>query len=76
MYKEDLEVQNQIINKLFIGTFSTELGSRCLEHLKKTFGDRDIYKQGLTFEQTAFRQGEASVIRKIIETLEGAKRDR
>ena len=74
--RAEMERQAQAINKLFVGTFSTQLGQRCLEHLKKTFVDRDIYQPGLTFDQTAYRQGEASVIRKIIQAIEGVKHDR
>lgn len=61
------------IHKLFVGTFETELGQKCLKHLKKTFVDRPIYKQGLTFDEVAFRQGEASVISKIIKEVEDGK---
>lgn len=59
------------IQKLFIGTFTTELGIRCLEHLEDTFVDRDMYKHGSTLEQVAFRQGEASIIKKIRQAMKG-----
>jgi len=62
------------IQKLFIGTFTTELGIRCLEHLEETFVDREMYKHGSTLEQVAFRQGEASIVRKIQQAMKG-KRD-
>ncbi len=58
------------INKLMVGTFETELGQRLLTHLAEVFIDRDIYKQGMTIEETAFRQGEASIIKKIIMEVE------
>ena len=58
------------ISALFAGTFRTELGKRTLEHLKNVFVDRDIYVKGLSFEEVAFRQGEASVVNKIIKELE------
>jgi len=58
------------IEKLFKATFSTPNGKKCLSHLKKVFVDRPIYKQGSTFEETAFREGEASIVRKIIKEVE------
>jgi len=59
-----------IIEKLFKSIFSTPNGKKCLAHLKKVFVDRPMYKQGSTFEETAFREGEASIIRKIIKEVE------
>ena len=70
IHEQELQDKRESINKLFIGTFGTELGQRCLKHLGKTFIDREIYQVGMSFEQTAFRQGQASVIRDIIKTLE------
>lgn len=64
------------INSLIVGTFQTQIGQNCLNHLESTFIDRDIYVNGLTFEQTAFRQGQASLIRQIRQTLEGATNGR
>lgn len=60
---------NQEINILLKGTFGTELGKKCLVHLESVFVDRDIYTQGMTLDQVAFRQGEASVIKKIIKEV-------
>jgi len=58
------------IHKLIVGTFETEIGKRCLEHLKATFVDREIYKVGQSFEETTLRQGEANVINKIIREVQ------
>ena len=74
--KEDRENKAAAINSLIVGTFKTPLGRRCLEHLEKTFVDRDVYAPGMTFEQTAYRAGEAAVIRQLRKTLEGAINDR
>ena len=57
------------ISALFKGTFETELGQKCLSHLESTFVNREIYKQGFTLDEVAFRQGEASVIKKILKEV-------
>ena len=57
------------IDVLIKGTFGTELGQKCLAHLKKTFVDRAVYVPGLTFEETAFREGERSVIMKLMKEV-------
>jgi len=57
---------SQEISKIFKGTFETELGKKCLEHLEKVFVNRDMYKPGMTLDEVAFRQGEASVVNKIL----------
>ena len=54
---------------LFQGTFETELGRKCLAHLESVFVDREMYKQGMTLDEVAFRQGEASVIKKILKEV-------
>lgn len=73
---EDIQRKSIEINKLLIGTFETELGRRCLDTLKTTFVDRDMYKKGMTLDEVAFRQGEASVVNKIIKSLEEANNGR
>lgn len=65
MTNEQLE-----LHKIFVGTFETELGQKCLSHLKDVFIDRDIYQPGMTLDQTAFRQGEASAIKKILSEID------
>ncbi len=57
------------INKLMVGTFETELGKRLLEQLESVFVDRNMYEKGMTLDEVAFRQGEASVIKKIRKEL-------
>ena len=59
------------IKKLMVGTFETELGKRCLEHLEKTFVDRDIAQAGMSELEIGIRQGEANVIKKIRRELDG-----
>jgi len=68
-------MSNEEIHKLFVGTFGdNELGIRCLDHLVSTFVDRDIYKVGMTLDEVSFRQGEASVIKKILKEVKGNAR--
>jgi len=57
--------QNIVISKLIKGTFNTELGHKLLDHLEKVFVDRHIYQVGQTHEETAYRQGQADVIKQI-----------
>ena len=57
------------INKLIVGTFETELGKRLLEHLESVFVDRNMYEKGMTLDEVAFRQGEASSIKKLRKEL-------
>jgi len=61
------------IHKVIVGTFETELGKRCLENLKRSYVDRPIYSEGLSFEQTAYRQGQADVIKSIIREIENGR---
>ncbi len=63
--------QNIVISKLIKGTFDTELGKKLLEHLEKVFVDRPIYTDGQTIEQTAYRQGQADVIKQIRREIDG-----
>ena len=56
--------------KLYKDTFSGEIGQRCLKHLRELFVDRPVFRQGSTFEETAFREGERSVVLKIIAEAE------
>ena len=44
----------------------------CLNYLRETFVDRPVYKQGQTFEQTAFREGQRDIVLQIIKEV---KRD-
>lgn len=53
------------INVLFKSVFANEQGEKMLKYLNEVFVDRDIYKNGLTLDQVAFRQGEASIVKKI-----------
>ena len=57
------------INVLLKGTFNTTLGKRCIKHLQDVFVDRAMYKPGMSLDQVAFREGEASVIRKIMKEI-------
>ncbi len=62
---------NIVISKLIKGTFDTELGKKLLDHLEKVFVDRPIYADGQTIEQTAYRQGQADVIKQIRREIDG-----
>lgn len=74
--QEEMAKQAEVINKLMIGTFETELGKKCLDNLKRAYVDRPIYIQGMSLDQVAHRQGQCDVIKDIIQTVEGAKNGR
>jgi GGDEF domain-containing protein len=59
---------NEVI-KMFKDTFGTPAGDKCLKHLKETFVDRPVFRSGQTYEDTAFREGERSVIMKILKEV-------
>ena len=61
------------VSKLIQGTFNTVLGKKCIEHLEDVFVNRNIYEPGMTIDTVAFRQGEASVIKKIIKELNNVR---
>lgn len=65
----DNKVTTQEITKMFVGTFETPLGVECLDHLKKVFVDRPIYKMGSTLEETAYRQGQADLVKQILKEV-------
>jgi len=62
-------MQNNEIHKLFVDTFNTEVGKRCLKRLEEAFVDRAVYKNGQTFEQTAFREGQRDVVMQILKEV-------
>ena len=57
------------LHSIVVGTFETELGKKCLAHMEKVYLNRPIYVKGATFEETAFREGQADVIRNIIREI-------
>jgi len=61
--------QNVAIESMYKATFGTQAGERTLKHLEETFVKRDIYVPGQTFEHTTFKEGEASVIQKILKVV-------
>jgi hypothetical protein len=61
------------IDLLIRGTFNTEIGEKCLDHLESVFVDREMYVPGMTFDQVALRQGEANVIKKIIKEVRNGR---
>lgn len=65
--------QHIVISKLIKGTFQTELGLRLLDHLEKTFVDRPIYRPNQTHEETAYRQGQADVIKQIRKEIDDGR---
>ena len=69
-----LKRRSKEIHKLFVGTFETELGKRCLEHLESTFVDRPIAQVGMSELEIGIRQGEANVIKKIIKEINNGNR--
>ena len=60
---------NQELSKLFNVTFSTDAGKKTIARLKEVFVDRDMYQPGMTLDQVAFRQGEASIVKKILKEI-------
>lgn len=64
---------NVEISKIFKGTFETELGQKCLKHLENTFVHRDMYKKGMTLDEVAFRQGEASIVQKLLKEFNNGR---
>jgi len=65
--------QNIVISKLIKGTFDTALGHKLLDHLEKVFVDRSIYQPGQTHEETAYRQGQADVIKQLRKELNNGR---
>ena len=63
--EEEAKAEREEVHSLFEGTFNTKLGERLLEYLTSIYVDRDMYQPGMTLDQVAFRQGEASIIKKI-----------
>lgn len=61
--------KHEVTSKLIVGTFSTELGKKLLAHLHSVFVDRAIYKSGETLEQTAYRQGQADLIKQLMKEI-------
>ncbi len=59
----------ETIHKLTVGTFETELGKRLLEHMTNIYVDRPKYLTGMSLDEVAFREGQADVIRKIIQEI-------
>lgn len=64
---------NTVISKLIVGTFSTELGKRLLERMNEVFVDRPIYKPGQTLEETAYRQGQADLVKQLIKEINNGR---
>ena len=54
------------IHKMFVGTFNTDIGAKCLERLKDVYIDRPVYVTGMTLDQTAYRQGQADIVKSIM----------
>lgn len=57
---------NKEVTKMFKDVFNNPVGEKCLTHLKKTLVDRPIYKKGLSFDEVAFREGQADVVKQIL----------
>ena len=61
------------IHKMLVGTFETPLGGKCLQHLVETFIDRPMYKAGSTLEETAYRQGQADLVKQIVKEINNGR---
>jgi len=62
------------IHKITIGTFETELGKKCLANLERAYVNRPMYIPNQSAEVTAYRQGQADVIRQIIREINDGSR--
>ena len=60
---------NEEVTKLYKDVFKNDNGKKCLEHLQATFVDRAVFKQGLTFEETAFREGQRDIVMQILKEV-------
>ncbi len=73
MLDYDIEIESQEkarnksaeIHALLVGAFSTKLGQKALLHLAEIFVNRPIYIQGQSIEVTAYRQGQADLVKQI-----------
>jgi len=61
------------VSAIFKGTFGTDAGKKCLDHLEAVFVDRDMYSKGMTLDEVAFKQGEASVVKKILKEFKNVR---
>lgn len=68
-----MQEKAQSITKLIVGTFETQIGQRCIEHLKKKYVDIDMYTAGATLDIVAYKQGRADLVKQILTVLEGSK---
>lgn len=59
----------QQIHKLYVDTFSTDSGKKCLEMMKAAFVDRPVYVKGLTFDEVAYREGGRDVVQQILKEI-------
>ena len=57
------------IHKLIVGTFSTDLGKKLLEHLEKSIVDRPTYAPGMELPEVAFREGQKDVILQLLREM-------
>lgn len=57
------------ITSLFKTVFGTPHGQKCLEFLKTKFVDRSVYKQGQTYDFTAFKEGQRDVVQQILKEV-------
>ena len=60
---------NVEITSMFKAVFSTPHGEKCIKHLEKVFVDRPIYSYGQTLDEVAYRQGQADVIKQILQEV-------
>ena len=65
MNEEDYKARDILLQ----GTFETELGRKYLAALEDFFVDRPMFEVGMSLEEVAFRQGQATLVRSIRKTL-------
>lgn len=60
---------NEITSTIKV-VFGTPHGEKLIKYLKATLVDRPMYKQGLTLDEVAFRQGQADVINQLLKEID------
>ena len=59
------------MHTIVVGTFETAIGKKLLDHLVQVFIDRPIYQRGQTLEETAYRQGQADLVKQLLKEING-----
>jgi len=66
---DEVKEQYAALNKLYKGTFETDLGKELLKYLKETYVDTSMARPGDDLLTIGLRQGQANVINNIIQEV-------